>query len=427
MGADFAAMLSSRLILNLAPIESVRADAATGGDADTPRPLPDEEAADEGDRQATPPFTEQPSEPAGSPASLAAPLPPLIATLAFEGSEDSPPAPPAGVTVAAPPPRPETFFPLPPAPDAAGATAPQTSSPAAVAETAATQQTAPSAADRLHLTVSVTGATLTAAGAPPGLIAPETAAALSAAAATHDTSGVDANPPTNGNSANGGEPAAVGLSTADAGLGDRSPDGDSGRHQGFDKAGTVPPSLATHTAVDGGSEALFAPALSAHAGLSTAAAASSARGVAPRSTPGSASATDQVSVRLTMAARAGLDRIAIALTPDHLGHVEVRLDIGRNGQVNALILAAEPATLDALRGDARGLEQALAAAGLRADDGALQFGLLNGGGDGDRSSFWHPETPAVASSDAEDGSDPTPTPRGPQRPLAGPHHIDLEA
>jgi flagellar hook-length control protein FliK len=416
MGADFASMLSSRLMLNLAPIESVRADAAMDGAADTPRPLPDEGIADEGDRQVTPPFTEQTPEQTESPLPLAAPPPPLLAPLVFEGSEQSPPAPPAGVTVAAPPPRLETSLALAPAPDA-------------VAETAATQQTAPPPADRLHLTVNVTGATLTAAGAPPGLIAPESAAALSAVAATHDTLGVDANPPTNGNPTNGGEPAAVGLSPGDAGFGDTGPDGDSGHHQGFDKAGTVPPSLATSCAADGGSETLFAPALSAHTGLSggAAAAASSARGVAPRSTPASASATDQVSVRLTMAARAGLDRIAIALTPDHLGHVEVRLDIGRNGQVNALILAAEPATLDALRGDARGLEQALAAAGLQADDGALQFGLLSGGGDGDRSSFCHPETPAAASTDADDGSDPTPTPRAPERPLTGPHHIDLEA
>jgi flagellar hook-length control protein FliK len=89
-----------------------------------------------------------------------------------------------------------------------------------------------------------------------------------------------------------------------------------------------------------------------------------------------------VSVQITRAAKAGLDRIEIELRPDTLGRIDVRLDLGRDGRVNALILADNRETLGLLAADARGLSQVLQDAGLKADAGSLQFSLRGEHGSG---------------------------------------------
>ncbi len=84
---------------------------------------------------------------------------------------------------------------------------------------------------------------------------------------------------------------------------------------------------------------------------------------------------DQVSVQIDKAAKDGLDRITIKLHPESLGKIEVRLDMGQDGRVNATIIADRPDTLDALRKDSRDLERALQDAGLKADANSLNFSL----------------------------------------------------
>jgi hypothetical protein len=152
---------------------------------------------------------------------------------------------------------------------------------------------------------------------------------------------------------------------------------------------------------------------------------------ASRGAPPLASAAEQVKVRLALAARTGADHIAIELTPEHLGRVEVRLDVGRDGRVSALILAAEPATLDLLKSDARGLEQALANAGLNASDDALSFGLLHQGTGGGRD---QPTGGHAALAAGRGGEEAPPHDAPPAaKPIAGSarrlghHHVDLHA
>lgn len=143
-----------------------------------------------------------------------------------------------------------------------------------------------------------------------------------------------------------------------------------------------------------------------------------------------ASAAEQVRVRLTLAARAGADHIAIELRPERLGRVEVRLEIGRDGNVRALILAAEPATLEMLRQEARGLGQALADAGLKAEEGSLDFGLLDRQGGGNAPFSGDPATTAAAGGDERQGAVAPPLPApGPTAaaPLAAGHRLDIRA
>jgi flagellar hook-length control protein FliK len=92
-------------------------------------------------------------------------------------------------------------------------------------------------------------------------------------------------------------------------------------------------------------------------------------GIALKSTP------DQVAVHITRAARSGTNRIEIRLDPESLGHVEVRLEVGRDGRVSALVLTETREALDALKAEARALQQALHDAGLKPDAASLTFDM----------------------------------------------------
>jgi flagellar hook-length control protein FliK len=80
---------------------------------------------------------------------------------------------------------------------------------------------------------------------------------------------------------------------------------------------------------------------------------------------------------VAIAARAaeGRQRFEIRLDPPELGRIDVRLDFARDGQLMARLVVDRAETLDLLRRDSASLEKALESAGLRADDGGLQFSL----------------------------------------------------
>jgi len=88
---------------------------------------------------------------------------------------------------------------------------------------------------------------------------------------------------------------------------------------------------------------------------------------------------EQVAVHIQRAAVEGLDRIMIHLNPPELGRVDVKLEFGHDGRVQAIISADNPDALDTLRNDARALERALADAGVKSDPGSLQFQLRGEG------------------------------------------------
>ncbi|MFN3076907.1 MAG: flagellar hook-length control protein FliK [Alphaproteobacteria bacterium] len=88
---------------------------------------------------------------------------------------------------------------------------------------------------------------------------------------------------------------------------------------------------------------------------------------------------EQVKVSIGQALADGTNHISIQLTPEQLGRIEVHLDVGQNGQVQATITADKPETLALLRQDSSGMERALQDAGLKPDADSLSFNLRGDG------------------------------------------------
>lgn len=91
-------------------------------------------------------------------------------------------------------------------------------------------------------------------------------------------------------------------------------------------------------------------------------------------------AVAQVAVSVTKAVQEGVDRITIKLQPPELGRIDVRLEVGVDGRIQAVFAAERPATVEILQRDVRELERALQSAGLSTDAGSLSFGLKQNGG-----------------------------------------------
>lgn len=87
--------------------------------------------------------------------------------------------------------------------------------------------------------------------------------------------------------------------------------------------------------------------------------------------------SEQVAVQMTRAMKNGHDQMTIKLQPGDLGKIEVKIDVSSDGRVTASFSVDQPATLDLLQKDHRGLERALTDAGLKADSGTLSFNLRN--------------------------------------------------
>ncbi|MEX0590272.1 MAG: flagellar hook-length control protein FliK [Xanthobacteraceae bacterium] len=82
-----------------------------------------------------------------------------------------------------------------------------------------------------------------------------------------------------------------------------------------------------------------------------------------------------LAVEIVSRMRDGLKRFDIRLDPPELGRVDVRLEVDRNGHATTRLTVDRPETLDLLQRDARGLERALQQAGLKTDQGGLEFTL----------------------------------------------------
>ena len=135
---------------------------------------------------------------------------------------------------------------------------------------------------------------------------------------------------------------------------------------------TAPPSV---TATQTGSAATsFANELRAAADIASAATNTAAR-TAPQP------AAQQIAVQISRAAEAGQDRLTVNLKPAELGNVTIKLEVGHDNRIIAIIQAERPETLELLQRDARSLERAMAEAGLNTDSGSLNFGLKDSGAD----------------------------------------------
>jgi flagellar hook-length control protein FliK len=117
--------------------------------------------------------------------------------------------------------------------------------------------------------------------------------------------------------------------------------------------------------------------VSRHAATDVDAAVATARTARPTYHP----VVTQVAAQVAQAAADGTDRINIRLSPAELGRIDVKLDFGPDGRVQAVFAAERPQTMELLQRDARDLERALQDAGLRADSGSLSFNLRGNGRD----------------------------------------------
>lgn len=88
---------------------------------------------------------------------------------------------------------------------------------------------------------------------------------------------------------------------------------------------------------------------------------------------------EALAVEINRFARQGLTRFEIRLDPPELGRVEVQIEVGRDGNTHTRLTVERAETLDLLMRDARALERALQSAGLKTDEGGLQFQLSDKG------------------------------------------------
>jgi flagellar hook-length control protein FliK len=103
-----------------------------------------------------------------------------------------------------------------------------------------------------------------------------------------------------------------------------------------------------------------------------------------------------IGVEIAARAKEGSNQFDIRLDPPELGRIDVRLDVGKGGGVNTRLTVDRPETLQLLQNDARGLERALQSAGLKTDDGSLQFSLRQQTADGSGGQQSGPGAPQLA-------------------------------
>ena len=82
-----------------------------------------------------------------------------------------------------------------------------------------------------------------------------------------------------------------------------------------------------------------------------------------------------VAVEIAQTAKSGKSRFDIRLDPAELGRIDVRLEVDKHGNVTSHLTVEKPETLTMLRQDAPQLQRALEQAGLKTNDGGLQFSL----------------------------------------------------
>jgi flagellar hook-length control protein FliK len=85
--------------------------------------------------------------------------------------------------------------------------------------------------------------------------------------------------------------------------------------------------------------------------------------------------TEQVNVSLSRMLKSGGSSFEVQLNPAELGKVDIKIDITKDGVVNAVVTSDNPQTHDLLQKDAKQLEKVFQQAGLNTDGGSLNFQL----------------------------------------------------
>lgn len=93
-------------------------------------------------------------------------------------------------------------------------------------------------------------------------------------------------------------------------------------------------------------------------------------------------AVDQVKVNITKSAVKGVDKIDVHLKPEELGRIEIKMQIGKDGKLQAHIIASRPETVEMLQKEVQSLEKAFNDAGFQTDEGSLSFSFRDDGQSG---------------------------------------------
>lgn len=91
---------------------------------------------------------------------------------------------------------------------------------------------------------------------------------------------------------------------------------------------------------------------------------------------------DQVKVNITKSAVKGVDNIEIKLKPQDLGQIEIKMQISKDGKLQAHIVSSRPETMEILQKEVQNLEKAFQDAGFQTDEGSLSFSFREGGESG---------------------------------------------
>ncbi len=84
-------------------------------------------------------------------------------------------------------------------------------------------------------------------------------------------------------------------------------------------------------------------------------------------------AVEQVKVNIIKSAVKGVDKIDIQLKPEDLGHVQIKMQISKDGKLQAEIIASRQDTLEVLQKEAETLQKAFSDAGFDADGSSFSF------------------------------------------------------
>jgi flagellar hook-length control protein FliK len=83
----------------------------------------------------------------------------------------------------------------------------------------------------------------------------------------------------------------------------------------------------------------------------------------------------QVGLHVSRLAQEGKTDFIIRLDPAELGRIDIKLEVGHDGRIQATLAADSAPVVDLLRRDQASLERALSDAGLKTDQGSLSFNL----------------------------------------------------
>ncbi|MDR7231009.1 hypothetical protein J2X45_002104 [Caulobacter sp. BE264] len=229
-------------------------------------------------------------------------------------------------------------------------------------------------------TPAATDAGADAAADVPAVVTPEVATVVAKSADTTKAQAAPGAAPTALPAAEAVEtPEAVTAVAASAGGGDAGVSGDAYANANGSEAsaGAI---VTPEASAAGASVAEAAPSSTPAPPVQLRAANTATPAAAPAPVRGSPETVAALSAEILKKADAKTTRFDVALTPDGLGKVDVRIEIGRDGALTASMRFDTVHAAQELRGKANELRQALSDAGFNVADNALSFDVSSQGG-----------------------------------------------